>query len=38
MILGMFAVAQGVVLILFIGLGIAAFKKFRPLARAPAMA
>jgi hypothetical protein len=33
-----FAVAQGVVLILFIGLGIAAFKKFRPLARAPAMA
>jgi hypothetical protein len=33
-----FAVAQGVVLILFIGLGIAAFKKFRPIARAPAMA
>ena len=33
-----FAVAQGVVLILFIGLGIAAFKKFRPIARAPAVA
>ncbi len=33
-----FAVAQGVVLILFVGLGIAAFKKFRPLARAPAIA
>lgn len=44
MILGMtqkeppFAVAQGVVLILFIGLGIAAFKKFRPMTRAPAIA
>jgi hypothetical protein len=33
-----FAVAQGVVLILFIGLGIAAFRKFRPLTRAPALA
>jgi hypothetical protein len=33
-----FAVAQGVLLILFIGLGIAAFKKFRPFARAPAVA
>ena len=33
-----FAVAQGAVLILFIGLGIAAFKKFRPLLRAPALA
>jgi hypothetical protein len=33
-----FAVAQGVVLILFIGLGIAAFRKFRPLMRAPALA
>jgi hypothetical protein len=33
-----FAVAQGVVLILFIGLGIAAFKKFRPMTRAPAIA
>jgi hypothetical protein len=33
-----FAVAQGVVLILFIGLGIAAFKKFRPVTRAPAIA
>ena len=33
-----FAVAQGVVLILFIGLGIAAFRKFRPLTRAPAIA
>ena len=33
-----FAVAQGVLLILFIGLGIAAFKKFRPLLRAPALA
>ncbi|HEY2783107.1 MAG TPA: hypothetical protein VGI90_20200 [Steroidobacteraceae bacterium] len=33
-----FAVAQGVLLILFIGVGIAAFKKFRPSARAPALA
>jgi hypothetical protein len=33
-----FAVAQGVVLIVFVGLGIAAFRKFRPIARAPAMA
>jgi hypothetical protein len=33
-----FAVAQGVVLILFIGLGIAAFRKFRPMTRAPAIA
>jgi hypothetical protein len=33
-----FAVAQGAVLILFIGLGIAAFKKFRPLTPAPALA
>lgn len=33
-----FAVAQAVVLILFIGLGIAAFRKFRPITRAPALA
>jgi hypothetical protein len=33
-----FAVAQGVVLILFVGLGIAAFRKFHPMTRAPAMA
>jgi hypothetical protein len=33
-----FAVAQGVLLILFIGLGVAAFKKFRPMTRAPAIA
>jgi hypothetical protein len=33
-----FAVAQGVLLILFIGVGIAAFKKFRPKARTPALA
>jgi hypothetical protein len=33
-----FAVAQGVVLILFIGLGVAAFKKFRPIIRAAAVA
>jgi hypothetical protein len=33
-----FAVAQLVLLIVFIGLGIAAFKKFRPIARAPALA
>jgi hypothetical protein len=30
-----FAIAQGVLLILFIGLGIAAFKKFRPMMQAP---
>jgi hypothetical protein len=33
-----FAAAQAVVLLLFIGLGIAAFKKFRPMGRAPALA
>lgn len=33
-----FAVAQLILLILFVGLGIAAFKKFRPLAQAPAVA
>ncbi|HXP65264.1 MAG TPA: hypothetical protein VN815_07305 [Steroidobacteraceae bacterium] len=33
-----FAVAQGVLLVLFIGVGIAAFRKFRPLLRAPALA
>jgi hypothetical protein len=33
-----FAVAQGVVLMLFIGLGVAAFKKFRPMTRAPVIA
>jgi hypothetical protein len=33
-----FAAAQAVVLLLFIGLGIGAFKKFRPMGRAPAMA
>jgi hypothetical protein len=33
-----FAVAQGVVLILFIALGVAALKRFRPLAQAPAIA
>jgi hypothetical protein len=33
-----FAVAQGVLLILFIGLGVAAFKKFRPATQAPAAA
>jgi hypothetical protein len=33
-----FAVAQGAVLILFVGLGIAAFRKFRPLTRTPALA
>ncbi len=33
-----FAVAQLILLILFVGLGIAAFKKFRPLAQAPAAA
>jgi hypothetical protein len=33
-----FAIAQGVLLILFVGLGIAAFRKFRPLLRMPALA
>jgi hypothetical protein len=33
-----FAVAQGVLLILFIGLSVAAFRKFRPIARAPILA
>jgi hypothetical protein len=33
-----FAVAQGVLLIVFIGLGIAAFRKFKPLLRTPALA
>jgi hypothetical protein len=33
-----FAVAQGVVLILFIALGVAALKRFRPFAQAPAIA
>lgn len=33
-----FAVAQAILLILFVGLGIAAFKKFRPMLRAPAAA
>jgi hypothetical protein len=33
-----FAVAQLVLLIVFIGLGIAAFKKFRPIVRTPALA
>jgi hypothetical protein len=33
-----FAVAQGILLILFVGLGIAAFRKFRPLPRVPAAA
>jgi len=33
-----FAAAQALLLILFIGLGIAAFKKFRPLTDAPALA
>jgi hypothetical protein len=33
-----FAVAQAILLILFVGLGIAAFKKFRPAAQAPALA
>jgi hypothetical protein len=31
-----FAVAQAILLILFVGLGIAAFKKFRPFAQVPA--
>jgi hypothetical protein len=33
-----FAVAQAVILILFVGLGVAAFKRFRPLIRMPAVA
>lgn len=33
-----FAVAQAILLILFVGIGIAAFKKFRPLALVPAAA
>jgi hypothetical protein len=33
-----FAVAQGVVLLVFIGLGIAAFRKFRPIMRISALA
>lgn len=33
-----FAVAQGVLLVLFIGWGFAAFRKFRPMARAAALA
>jgi hypothetical protein len=33
-----FAVAQAILLILFVGLGIAAFRKFRPLSRVPAAA
>lgn len=33
-----FAIAQGVLLILFIGLGIAAFKKFKPILNSAAMA
>ena len=33
-----FAVAQGIVLVLFVGLGIATFRKFRPLPRVPAAA
>jgi hypothetical protein len=33
-----FAVAQAILLILFVGLGIAAFKKFRPFAQVPAAA
>ncbi len=33
-----FAVAQAILLILFVGLGIAAFKKFKPLTRVPAAA
>lgn len=32
-----FAIAQAILLILFVGLGIGAFKKFRPLARSPAV-
>jgi hypothetical protein len=33
-----FAVAQAILLVLFVGLGIAAFKKFRPFAQVPAAA
>ncbi|MGO9934501.1 MAG: hypothetical protein ACLPV8_22170 [Steroidobacteraceae bacterium] len=33
-----FAAAQAVLLVLFVGLGIAAFKKFKPALRAPAVA
>lgn len=33
-----FGVAQAVLLILFVGLGIAAFRRFRPMRRAPAVA
>jgi hypothetical protein len=33
-----FAVAQGVLLIVFIGLGVAAFRKFRPMRQAPTAA
>ena len=33
-----FAVAQAILLILFVGLVIAAFRKFKPIARAPAAA
>ena len=33
-----FAVAQAILLVLFVGLGIAAFRKFRPLSRVPAAA
>lgn len=33
-----FAIAQGALLILFVGLGVVAFKKFRPLTRVPAAA
>ena len=33
-----FAAAQAVLLVLFIGLGIAAFKRFKPVIRAPAVA
>jgi len=33
-----FAVAQAILLILFVGLGVAAFRKFRPLSRVPAAA
>lgn len=33
-----FAVAQGLLLFLFIGLGVAVFRKFRPAAQAPALA
>jgi hypothetical protein len=33
-----FAVAQAILLVLFVGLGIAAFRKFRPIAQVPAAA